>query len=321
HEDPAPRTAFIHNFAVWHGNLEPLPDLLRSSDDPAFQSGMCAAIGLLDKSSLAPEERVGLVQACKQLYANTPDGAVHSAAGWALRQWHEELPGLGETQPEPSRRRWLVNGHGMTMLLIPAGQFTMGDAEWPGVVPRSVTLQRPFFLCDREVSIDLYRQFLHDPDPAVRKPELAWKDRGFEGERAMGSVSWVDALLFCNWLSSREGRKPCYREGERKDDGGKPARELTWSCDVDAGGYRLPTEVEWEYACRAGSTSAYSFGNDTRLLPSYAFFNWNSEEHAWAGGQKLPNGWGLFDMHGNVAEWCWHQAEQLPSNGAKEPPQ
>lgn len=315
--DPTYRTAFIHNFESWHGNLAKLPDLLKSSSDHAFQSGICAAIGLLDRTSIGPEERAGLIQTCKHLYVNSPDGGVHSAAGWALRQWAEELPKLGETQPDPSKCGWFINGRGMTMLFVPAGEFMMGDPDWPGAAPRLVRMNSPFYLCDREISIDLYRQFLHDTDPVIRKPQIAWKDRGLPGDRAVGAVSWVDALLFCNWLSFKEKRKPCYRESDSRAGQGKPSDRLNWTCDFDADGYRLPTEVEWEYGCRARSKTAYSFGNDIKFLPNYAFSNLNSDDQVWPCGSKLPNGWGLFDMHGNVAEWCWPKNDQLSSVGVE----
>jgi serine/threonine protein kinase/formylglycine-generating enzyme required for sulfatase activity len=315
-EDPSPRTAFIHNFAAWHGSLESLPVLLRASHNADFQSGICAAIGLLDKDSLTLDERARLMETCQYLYVHTMDGGVHSAAGWSLRNWNQKLPQLAETKPDPSRPGWFVNGRGMTMVRIPAGQFTMGDSELPRKMRRPVTISRPFYLCDREAWVDLYRQFLRDPDSSIEKPKEGWKDRGYEPERALGSVSWVDALLFCNWLSYREGRKPCYSKRLEDRSGAKAARELDWTCDFGADGYRLPNEAEWEYACRARSTTAYTFGNDVKLLPFYAFFIANSDQQTWPGRQKLPNGWGLFDVHGNIAEWCWQEEGSL-SEGTK----
>jgi serine/threonine protein kinase/formylglycine-generating enzyme required for sulfatase activity len=310
-EDPGPRTALIHNFPAWHGSLERLPDLLRASRHADFQSGLCAAIGLLDKASLTPDERAALVQTCQYLYLNTIDGGVHSATGWSLQQWKEKPPSVAEVAHDPSGPGWFVNGHVMTMVRIPPGQFMMGDAESPAGI-RLVTMERPFYLCDREVWIDLYRQFLDDPDPSIKKPKEGWNNRGYEPERALGSVSWVDALLFCNWLSYREGRKPCYRKRLEDTSRAKAATELDWTCDFGADGYRLPTEAEWEYACRSRSTTAYSFGDDVKLLPDHAFFFANSDLQSRPGAQKLPNGWGLFDMHGNVAEWCWR--DEVPSS-------
>jgi formylglycine-generating enzyme required for sulfatase activity len=297
--DPASRTAFIHSFADWHGSLLSLPDLLADSGDPAFQSGICAALGLITPDNLAPDEREALGNVLVRLYREPPDGGVHSAAGWSLRRWNRKLPVLERTQQAPAGRGWFVNHSGMTMLAIRPGTFTMGDPAQPDSAPHQVTLTRPFFLCDTEISSDLFHQFLNDPQYPDEKKPKNWtaSKKGIlpTGDRSLGMVSWLDALLFCNWLSQAEGRQPCYHSTKQK----------TWECNFETDGYRLPTEAEWEYACRAGTTTAYAFGNDTKLLPGYAFFNLNSEGDAWPGGMKIPNSWGLFDMHGNVAEWCW----------------
>ncbi len=106
----------------------------------------------------------------------------------------------------------------------------------------------------------------------------------------MENVSWDDAIAFCNKLSELEGLKPYYQLGVVSQPGGE--------------GYRLPTEAEWEYACRAGSTTRYSFGDDAARLGG-TLVDGNSGGKPHSVGQKRPNAWGLYDMHGNVLEWCW----------------
>ena len=104
-------------------------------------------------------------------------------------------------------------------------------------------------------------------------------------------VRWSDAVKFCNARSRLEGLQPCY--------------DLeTWQCNFEANGYRLPTEAEWEYACRAGTQTTYFFGNDVSKLGDYAWFDKNSGGHPQPVAQKRPNPWGLYDMVGNVWQWC-----------------
>jgi hypothetical protein len=128
----------------------------------------------------------------------------------------------------------------------------------------------------------------------------------------MQKVRWFEALAFCNWLSQREGRRPAYYRFDRAERIGEgatlPETLRGYWLDPEADGYRLPTEEQWEYACRAGAVSDYFHGDqvegDTaKIRPDYAQIGSRSTLPV---GSLLPNRFGLFDMHGNLCEWCWN---------------
>jgi formylglycine-generating enzyme required for sulfatase activity len=173
---------------------------------------------------------------------------------------------------------------GIDMVVIPAGSFQMGSKTGGADEKPVHTVWMDSFLMDRtEVKQAAWETV--GKDAALPNPS------NFKGaDLPVNQVKWLDAAAFCNARSKYEGLKPCYN-----DEG---------VCDFDADGYRLPTEAEWEYACRAGTTTEYSFGNDAKRLGDAGWFADNSGKKTHAVGQKKANPWGLYDMHGNVAEWC-----------------
>lgn len=121
-------------------------------------------------------------------------------------------------------------------------------------------------------------------------------------------VRWSDAVKFCNKRSESEGLKPCY---DLK----------TWACNFEANGYRLPTEAEWEYACRAGTSSAYFFAETPAKLSGYAWFDKNSGGHPRPVGEKQSNPWGLYDICGNLWQWCndFYAVDYYKKSASKDP--
>ncbi|MEQ1827567.1 MAG: formylglycine-generating enzyme family protein, partial [Pirellula sp.] len=164
-----------------------------------------------------------------------------------------------------------------------------------------------FWVADREVSRGQFELFMSDASyPAKEKPENwegVYKQTSPTADHPAQKVSWYDSVLFCNWLSLHEGRKPCYeRTGEKEQEFGRPTKIDAWRFIPGSNGYRLLKETEWEYACRAGTKTEYSMGNDETMLVSYC--QMYPSKLAFLCGAKLPNGWGLHDVHGNVFEWC-----------------
>ncbi|MFN7869957.1 MAG: SUMF1/EgtB/PvdO family nonheme iron enzyme [Planctomyces sp.] len=197
------------------------------------------------------------------------------------------------TSPAKPNGNPLTNSIGMVLLPIPAGTFTMGspDSEKDrdnDETQHQVTLSKPFYMGRTEVTQGQWKKVM-GTEP--------WKGEDYvqEGDDYPAVyISWDDAVAFCKKLSEKEGKT-----------------------------YRLPTEAEWEYACRGGTKTAFSFGDDEADLGKYAWFDGNAwdinEKYAHRVAQKLPNPFGLHDMHGNVWEWCSDWKGAYPSTPLRDP--
>ena len=169
---------------------------------------------------------------------------------------------------------------GMEFKLIPAGTFIMGEGDQA----HEVTLTKPFKMGVHEVTQAQYEQVM-GVNPSRFKG----------GNKPVEMVSWDNAVEFCRRLSEL------------------PAEKAAGNV------YRLPTEAEWEYACRAETTTMYSFGDDESDLGDYAWYGDNSGDKTHPVGGKKPNAWGLYDMHGNVWEWCQDWYGYYPSGSVTDP--
>jgi formylglycine-generating enzyme required for sulfatase activity len=328
--DPIQRTLFIEECLTWHGDLSRLAQLVADSGDGPLCTGVILAVGSVPVANVLAPEKQAWQPVLANWYATAADKLTHSAAGWALRKWKLKFPEVTRSKSPADAMNWHVNNHGMTMLKIPGGNFvreiTVPDPEDPKkrvAKDQTVTLTRSFLLADSEVSRAQFQQFMDDPKcPDTEKP-TSWDGANEiyspSQQHPVQDVNWYDAVLFCNWLSRKEGLTPCYERTEEKDKDrqGKPTEYDAWRLIPEANGYRLPTDAEWEYACRAGSTTTFSHGDDESLLASYAVVQSSRTELP---GSKLPNGWGLFDVHGNVSEWCHDRYGPFGSEAALSDP-
>jgi formylglycine-generating enzyme required for sulfatase activity len=288
--------------------------------DSPLRTALALSVGCVQARDVSASNEQAWQSVFSNWYQTQPDSGTHSAAGWALRRWNLELPAIVVSNQPSETCHWYVNSVGITMLKLPAGSFVGEDEAGDGAGGRTFTVSKPFLLADREVTRGQFEQFIDDPEcPQEEKPVL-WDRVNVRycptEQHPVQYVNWFAAVRFCNWLSRREGLTPCYQRTGQKQKLGVYTYEV-WDWVSDADGYRLPTEVEWEYACRAGSETLFHFGDDTSLLDCYGVHRVDRPEPV---GSKMPNAWGLFDMHGNVLEWCQDWNSDFTGDLMSRPP-
>jgi formylglycine-generating enzyme required for sulfatase activity len=206
-------------------------------------------------------------------------------------------------------RRWFINGQGQTFAVIEGPiEFLMGSPPTEsslslvrsgvdyGEITHHRIIARRFAVATQEVSVKEYQVFVNE-NPGFDYAH----NMGSDPEGPVNGVTWYDAAAYCNWLSRKEGLPECYEPNE----GGNYADGMKIKPDaLRLRGYRLPTEAEWEYACRAGTETSRYYGASEDLLGRYAWYLQTAHVRLAPCGTLLPNDFGLLDMLGNVCEWC-----------------
>lgn len=307
-EDSSLRTELILSLTSHGVSLETLFHGEETVRDPVARQAIWLAMA--GPSGELPADQAP--QIVERLSARWPH-VTHLAERSAM-QWLGERCGTPQgrelRKPQPGTRGadWFENSQGQTFAEFRGPvEFSMGS---PSNEPRRDgnetrhrrKIDRNFAIAITEATVEQFGRFRADysPDPQV----------GPSPQCPASTLSWLDAVKYCRWLSEQE-RFPesqmCYPPVERIH------AEMTFPADMlERTSYRLPTESEWEYVCRAGTTSRYFFGEDERHATSFAWVLANSREITWPVGQLRPNPFGLFDIQGNLQEWCQDAFAEYP---------
>jgi serine/threonine protein kinase/formylglycine-generating enzyme required for sulfatase activity len=350
--DPRVRSYIIHRLSPLGADPQAVIKQLDGERDVSIGRALLLVLGEFGRDHLSAADREALIPKVLQLYRDDYDPGLHGAAEWLLRQWGRQGKikefeqewskdqGKRKEREEQIRQAlardqgrgkgsWYVNGQGQTMVVIPGPvEFLMGSPpteEGRAGGPEGDIEQqhrkrigRSFALASKEVTVGQFTV------PEFQKFYQEKFGRSFSYSKQVSptpdcpvnEVTWYEAAAYCNWLSEQEG----IPEGQWSylpNSAGEYAEGMKLAPDyLSRTGYRLPSEAEWEYACRAGAGTSRYYGETEELLGKYAWYTKNSLDRCMVpGGTLKPNDFGLFDTLGNAVEWC----QELLASYSPEP--
>jgi formylglycine-generating enzyme required for sulfatase activity len=321
-DNPRARSFAIDRFAALGCPPDLLLDRLGTEPDDTIRAALWLGLGGYDEQALPPARRRALRPELVRAYHDDASAAVHAAACWLLGKWG--MPAKAGAGGEG--KGWYVNAAGLTMVRI-AGPVTFMMGSPPAERGRDDKEKRheaqidyAFDIGMTEVTAGQFQRFLDERAGRAAKSG-AVQPAGPAADKPATKVRWYLAAEYCNWLNKVEGipdRERCYEPNAKGEfaDGMRIAPGYQRKT-----GYRLPTEREWEYACRGGAATSRCYGDADELLPRYAWYAANAAGEYAPVARLLPNAFGLFDMHGNAAEWCQDTLRSYddPPVGGSEP--
>jgi serine/threonine protein kinase/formylglycine-generating enzyme required for sulfatase activity len=315
--DPRSRSYLIHRLSTVSLNPETLLQQYREEKNIGARRALLLSLGGFPELKGTPS----LVNKLKQTYREDPDRGLHAAVDWLIRRvWEQgaELQTIDRELVGPPRggREWYVNRQGQTLVTFPGPvDFRMGSPDNEpgrdaGEALHDVRIPRSFAVATKEVTVGQFQKFLKD------RPELAARWKGKlemqNPDEPVVGVTWFEAAQYCRWLSEKEDipeKEMCYPSIPEI----KPGMQMQEKY-LSRTGYRLPTEAEWEYVCRAGAATSRPYGMADELLGDYAWYTGNAVGRPHPVGSRKPNDYGLFDMLGNSGEWCQDGYDPYPSD-------
>jgi formylglycine-generating enzyme required for sulfatase activity len=318
HHAPEPR---VRGFLIQRFGAQPelAPTLIhhfRAEKNDSTRRTILLILAQYPRDTLSLSEREPLLKQMVYCCRTDPHPGTHAAVEWLLERWSNDdrLAQLRQRLaewPVDDNRRWFINGQGQTYSIIDGPvEFQMGSptsepGREPDEGPQRARVGRSFAIASREVTVAQFLRFRKD---YVFNRQVSPRDDG-----PIIGLTWYDAAAYCRWLSEQEQvpeEQMCYPPLDQIKEGMRLPGNF-----LERTGYRLPTEAEWEYACRAGVTSSRFYGSADELLPHYGWYSLNSRGLLHPVGLRLPNDFGLFDTYGNAWEWCQDEYTPLRADG------